>query len=92
MPGKSHRQRSLAGPSAWGHNNIGHDLATKQQQSLKWEYHDFPKDFFGKIKQDNFSKIMVLGHHAGNGRVVDIIRSGDTGFLLFLLLFHLPFY
>ena len=33
LPGKSHGQRSLAGYSPWGHNRLGHDLETKQQQS-----------------------------------------------------------
>jgi len=30
LPGKSHGQRSLAGP--WGHVRVGHNLATKEQQ------------------------------------------------------------
>ena len=29
-PGKSHGQRSLAGSCPWGHERVGHDLATKQ--------------------------------------------------------------
>ena len=32
LPGKSHGQRSLAGP--WGHVRVGHNLATKQQQDV----------------------------------------------------------
>ena len=32
LPGKLHRQRSLAGYSPWCRKRIGHDLATKQQQ------------------------------------------------------------
>jgi len=31
LPGKSQRQRSLAGYSPWGHKRIGHDLVTEQQ-------------------------------------------------------------
>jgi len=31
LPGKSHRQRSLAGSSPWGCKREGHHLATKQQ-------------------------------------------------------------
>ena len=31
LPGKSHRQRSLAGYSPWGHKRVGHDLVTYQQ-------------------------------------------------------------
>ena len=31
LPGKSHRQRILAGYNPWGHKRVGHDLATKQQ-------------------------------------------------------------
>ena len=27
LPGESHRQRSLAGYSPWGHKRVGHDLA-----------------------------------------------------------------
>ena len=30
LPGKSHRQRSLAGYSPWGPERVGHDIATKQ--------------------------------------------------------------
>ena len=30
LPGKSHRQTSLAGYSPRGHNRVGHDLATEQ--------------------------------------------------------------
>ena len=29
LPGKSHRQRSLAGHSPWGRKRAGHDLETK---------------------------------------------------------------
>ena len=32
LPGKSHGQRSLAGPSPWCCKRVGHNLATKQQQ------------------------------------------------------------
>ena len=32
LPGKSHRQRSLAGYSPWGHKKVRHNLATKWQQ------------------------------------------------------------
>jgi len=35
LPGKSHGQRSLAGYSPWCHKRVGHNLVTKQQQSLK---------------------------------------------------------
>ena len=35
MPGKSHRQRSLAGYSSWGNKRIGHELVTKQQQQIR---------------------------------------------------------
>ena len=34
LPGKSHRQSSLAGYSPWGLKRVGHDLATKQQPSI----------------------------------------------------------
>ena len=30
LPGRAHRQMSLAGYSPWSHNRVGHDLATKQ--------------------------------------------------------------
>ena len=33
LPGKSHRQRSLASYSPWGHR-VRHDLANKQQQMV----------------------------------------------------------
>ena len=32
LPGKSHRQGSLASYSPWGHKRVGHNLVTKQQQ------------------------------------------------------------
>ena len=32
LPGKSHRQRSLAGYCPWGCKRVGCDLAAKQQQ------------------------------------------------------------
>ena len=32
LPGKFHRQRSLAGYSPWCYKRVGHDLATKPQQ------------------------------------------------------------
>ena len=35
LPGKSHRQRSLAGYSPCSHKRAGHDLATKQQKQLE---------------------------------------------------------
>ena len=31
LPGKSHRKRSLAGYSPWGHKRVGHNSTTKQQ-------------------------------------------------------------
>ena len=33
LPGKSHGQRSLGGYSPWGLKRVGHDRATKQQQT-----------------------------------------------------------
>ena len=33
LPGKSHRQRNLAGYGPWGLRSVGHNWATKQQQS-----------------------------------------------------------
>ena len=40
LPGKSHRQRSLAGYSPWGQKRVEHDLATKQQSKVKWHHKD----------------------------------------------------
>jgi len=34
LPGKSHGQRSLVGYSPWGYKRAGHDLVTKQKQSI----------------------------------------------------------
>ena len=34
LPGKSHGQRSLVGYSPWDLKRVGHELATKQQQSV----------------------------------------------------------
>ena len=34
LPGKSHKQRSLAGYIPWGHKRVGHYLATQQELSL----------------------------------------------------------
>ena len=43
LPGKSHRQRSLAGYSPWGHRRVGHDLVTKQQEcNLVRPHRNFP--------------------------------------------------
>ena len=33
MPGRSHGQKSVAGYSPWGDRRVGHDLASKQQQT-----------------------------------------------------------
>ena len=35
LPGESQGQKSLAGYSPWGCKRVGHDLATKQQQSQR---------------------------------------------------------
>ena len=32
LPGKSHRQRRLAGYCPWSHKRVRHNLVTKQQQ------------------------------------------------------------
>ena len=32
LSGKSHRQRSLAGYSPWGHKRVGHNTVTKQKR------------------------------------------------------------
>ena len=42
LPGKSHRQRSLAGCTSWGHKTVGHDLATKQQPQMLLHIHKQP--------------------------------------------------
>ena len=34
LPAEFHGQRSLAGYSPWGHKRVGHDLVTKQQQTM----------------------------------------------------------
>ena len=34
LPGKSHRQRSLAVSSLWGQKRVGYDLVTKQEQCI----------------------------------------------------------
>ena len=34
LPGEFHGQRSLAGYSPWGHERVGRDLVTKQQQTI----------------------------------------------------------
>ena len=38
LPGKTHRPRSLASYSTWGHKRVGHDLETNQQQ--QWLIND----------------------------------------------------
>ena len=38
LPRKSHEQRSLVGYIPWGCKRVGHDLVTKQQQSLETGY------------------------------------------------------
>ena len=37
LPGKFHGQRSLADFCPWGLKGVGHNLAAKQQYSVKWE-------------------------------------------------------
>ena len=37
LPGKFHGQRSLADFCPWGLKGVGHNLAAKQQHSVKWE-------------------------------------------------------
>ena len=44
FPGKSHRQRSLAGYSPWTQKRVGHNLATKQQQRILL-------DLFSRVKR-----------------------------------------
>ena len=39
LPEKSHGERSLAGYSPWGCKRVGHDLATKQEQSFPFNNH-----------------------------------------------------
>ena len=48
LPGESHGQRSLVGPSPWGRKRVWHDLATKQK-FLPQEY-AFPLS--GPLVQD----------------------------------------
>ena len=36
LPGKSHGQKSLVPYSPWGYKRVGHDLATKPQQSTEY--------------------------------------------------------
>ena len=36
LPGESHGPRSLAGYSLWDHKRLGHNLASKQQQSTEF--------------------------------------------------------
>ena len=38
LPGKSQGQGSLAGYSPWACKRVGHDLVTKQQQHLTFNY------------------------------------------------------
>ena len=45
LPGKLDGPRSLAGYSSWGHKRVGHNLATKQQQSM------FPNLFKPEIRK-----------------------------------------
>ena len=35
LPGKSHRQRRLAGYNPWGHRRVRHNLVSKQQGGLE---------------------------------------------------------
>ena len=36
LPGKSHRERSLAGYGSWSHKRVGRDLATKTRHPSMW--------------------------------------------------------
>ena len=45
LPGKFHGQRSLVGYRLWGHERVGHDLATKQQnENMKMIYCNFKRE------------------------------------------------
>ena len=37
LPGEAYGQKSLAGYSPWGHNRVGHDLVTIQQQQQSYK-------------------------------------------------------
>ena len=39
LPGRSHRQRSLAGYSPWGWESVGYDSASKQQTTTSVKFH-----------------------------------------------------
>ena len=41
LPGESHGQRSLAGFSSWSWKRVGHNLVTKQQQSVVWSFFNY---------------------------------------------------
>ena len=46
LPGKSHRQSSLVGYSAWGHERVRHNWATKQQLTLRVALGNYNPDAF----------------------------------------------
>ena len=52
LPGKSHGQKSLLGYSPWGRKRAGHNLVTKQQQSVHlFVYFSEYFLFFWSVKQ-----------------------------------------
>ena len=61
LPGKSHGQRSLAGYSPWGHTELGHDLATKQQQLNR-----------GGERQDTSCRTLKVDHSLGLLKIVPV--------------------
>ena len=62
FPGKTHRQRSLAGYSPWGCKRVGHDLVTKQQNSNQLEFSAIHVHIYIHISRETFITNHVQAH------------------------------
>ena len=57
LPGKSHRQRSLAGSSPWGRRSVKHNSATKQQQDHGYYQ---PSQQRARIKMELYQQTLLV--------------------------------
>ena len=60
LPGKSHRQRSLAGYSPWGHKGVEHDSMSKPPPPLYIIY------YFSMLKEGRDPRELILPSCQGN--------------------------
>ena len=72
MPGKSYRQRSLAGYRPWGCKRIQHNLATKQQHCFCWV-----RSLYAKFKTKGQNKTLGQRGEGQRGEGVNTVWMCD---------------